>query len=271
MPVASESSSLRLETPLLSVDETLLVLPTSSPEASKCHNPHLSPSRRPPELLQDHSISVPFEVTTAPASPTTPSISPQCLLGVTPVDPHSLLLYLALAPTSLTSSQEGSLENKVSSTPAPRPSFVLHPPHSSSSSSVDVNFAFSFVTLTVLVSALSVVLAIIRTHSRKSWAKNEDINSHRNSTTKGNTFNLTQQLRHTQYTARPARLVFNPGGLVLVPSSHEDARKRMWETHNTAWPLSSTLVPCLPHFILGYYFLFLVLEPTIFFFLVIVE
>jgi hypothetical protein len=75
-----------------------------------------------------------------------------------------------------------------------------------------------------------------------------------------------QRLRHAQYMARPARLVFDPGGLVLVPSSHEDARERIWKTHNTARPLSSTLVPRLPHFILGYYFLFLVLEPANFFF-----
>jgi hypothetical protein len=54
--VVLESSSLRLETPLSSLDETLFP-PASSPEASKCHSPHSSPSQRPPELVQDDSLS----------------------------------------------------------------------------------------------------------------------------------------------------------------------------------------------------------------------
>jgi hypothetical protein len=162
-----------------------------------------------PALSLERSLNVPAPPHSTP---------PQRPLGVTLVDPRSSLLDLILAPVSLTPSQEGSLDNEVSSAPAPRPSFAMHLPHSSSSSSIDVNFAFTFVTHTVLVSALFVVSAVIPTHSRKSWAKNEDINSkdwNRDSTTmQGNAFDLTQRLRHAQYTARPARLIFDPGGLV---------------------------------------------------------
>jgi hypothetical protein len=78
----------------------------------------------------------------------------------------------------------------------------MHPPHSSSSSSIDVNFAFTFVTLTVLVSALFVVSAVIPTHSRELLGRRTKIiNNYRDNTTgmPGNAFDIAQLFQLVQY------------------------------------------------------------------------
>jgi hypothetical protein len=217
------TSQARMST-TLSPANAQLVLPSSSlidrSHASPSSLSTISSSRFDPQSSRGENVPV-HPTPSLEASLTIPahphSTPPQRPLGVTLVDPRSSLLDLTLAPVSLTPSQEGSLNNEVSSTPAPRPSFAMHPPHSSSSSSIDVNFAFTFVTLTVLVSALFVVSAVIPTHSRKSWAKNEDIRSRQNSTTTlGNTFNFAQLIQLVQYKPHTVRLVFDPGGFAFA-------------------------------------------------------
>jgi hypothetical protein len=207
--------------PESSLGEIVPIVPALSLETSLnvLDSPHLSPPQPLPEYTQVDAVSAPLEALLNILAPPH-STPPQRPLGVTLVDPRSSLLDLTLAPVSLTPSQEGSLNNEVSSTPAPRPSFAMHPPHSSSSSSIDVNFAFTFVTLTVLVSALFVVSAVIPTHSRESWAKNEDLNNRDNTTVPGNAFDTTQLFRPVQYKPHTVRLVFDPGGFAFALQSH---------------------------------------------------
>jgi hypothetical protein len=215
-----ENSSLKFG-PESSLGEIVPIVPALSLETSLnvLDSPHLSPPQPLPEYTQVDAVSAPLEALLNILAPPH-STPPQRPLGVTLVDPRSSLLDLTLAPVSLTPSQEGSLNNEVSSTPAPRPSFAMHPPHSSSSSSIDVNFAFTFVTLTVLVSALFVVSAVIPTHSRESWAKNEDLNNRDNTTVPGNAFDTTQLFRPVQYKPHTVRLVFDPGGFAFALQSH---------------------------------------------------
>jgi hypothetical protein len=212
-----------------SLDDILAIhfMPPLEASLNVPDSPHSPPSQPPPEHTQVDAVSAPLEASLNVLAPPH-STPPQRPLGVTPVDPRSSLLDLALAPTSLTLSQEGSLENEVSSTPAPRPSFTLHPPHSSLSSSVNVNFEFTFDTLTVLISALFVVSVIIPTYSRKLQSKDEDISNYRNSITgmQGNAFDIAQLFQLAQCMPHAARLVFDPGGLVVVPASHEGVRKK---------------------------------------------
>jgi hypothetical protein len=179
------------------------------------------PSQPPPELVQDDLLSDSLEDSlTIPAHPH--STSPQRLPGITQDDSVPITLKVALAPASLTPSQEGSLNSKVSSTLAPRPSFALHPPHSPLSSSVNVNFEFTFVTLTTPVSALFFVSAIIPTRSCMFWRKNENIRNDRNGITiPGNAFNFTQLFQLVLYKPHAVRFGFDPGGSVSALAPRE--------------------------------------------------
>lgn len=185
---ALESSSLRLETSLSSLDETLF-LPASSPEASKCHSPHSSPLRRPPELMQDNSLSDSLEDSlTIHAHPhSTPLQRPPRIMQD---DSVPIALEDALAPTSpavpLIQQQHlfgVSLNNEVSSAPESHPPFASHQQHSSSSSSDNFNFALTLVALTALVSTLLVISSTLLTHPSKFWRNNKDIGNDRNGTT----------------------------------------------------------------------------------------
>jgi hypothetical protein len=244
---------------------------TPPPEASNDFippPPHSPSSPPPPQRLRRvttvDSVSSSLEVTlVAPASPVFPSI-PQQQLAVTSVDLVSSPSEITSAPVSpvLSSSKEQvpttlqdlSQVHEALSTEA-LSTFTPHRSHSPPSllpfphGPVHFDFALTLVTAAVLFSAPLIVLKTIPTRLRKVWSKIEDIGNHRNgATTPGNASNFVQLFQLVQYTARPARLVFDPGGLVLVPLSHEDARERKPSTYSTARPLSSLPAALIPHY-----------------------
>jgi hypothetical protein len=162
------------------------------------------------------SVSVPFGIS-APTSPIVPSISlNRRPLEHMPIDSESSVLDLTLAPTSPTRSLEVSPQSlsaqwllylvpqslevqdcllvyEVSSTLVHHLNFISLPsPLLSSLQSPLLDPPFVFITTAVQFSSL-VVSKTVSTLTCKSWVKNEDINSHRNSTTmQGNTFDLAQ-------------------------------------------------------------------------------
>ena len=148
-------------------------------------SPHSTTPRRPPRIVREDLVPISVDVVLAPALPVVPSIPQQRPLEVTQLEISSTLAphHFHLSPSTI--------------------------PSGRSSSHV---FALGLVATTVLVSALLVISSTVTTHARKSWSKSEDFGNRRNGPLLGN--NHTHQHQHVQYTARPARLVFDPGGLV---------------------------------------------------------
>jgi hypothetical protein len=248
-----------------SLEDSTIPIPACSP-----------PPRCQLEVTKEDSVLIPLEVTPGPTPPKIPSIqqrslevTPSASILSSPEDSPSIPIPFHSSPpqsppehTPIDSlfgklevtharsppvysvpqrtpeaaeQQEFLLVNTAPSIHAPR----FYPARLAPSSSphlVKFNAVFTLVTLTALVFA---ILATKKTHPVHT-RKNEDIGNHRNGTTMlGNAFDFTQLFQLVQYTARPARLVFDPGGLVLVPLSHEDARERKPNTYSMARPLSS--------------------------------
>jgi hypothetical protein len=91
---------------------------------------------------------------------------------------------------------------------------------SSSPHSACLDILFVFVTAAVLFSTFLVASKTFSTLMHKSWTMNDDLNS----THQSGNFAYRSQLVH--HAPRPTHLVFDPGGVVVVPVSHEIVRKR---------------------------------------------
>jgi hypothetical protein len=97
----------------------------------------------------------------------------------------------------------------------------------------------------VLFSALLVISATIPACVCKFWRKNEHISNDRNNITmQGNTFDFTQLFQLAQYLLHAACLVFDPGGLVSVLTSHKDSRERKPITEDLQYSTATIVLGC---------------------------
>jgi hypothetical protein len=165
--------------------------------------------------------------------------SPARSLEVSPQFPSAQWL-LYLVPQSL-EVQDRLLVYVVSSTLARRLNVTSLPsPLSSSPRSARLDIPFVFVTAAVAFSAFLVASKTFSTLTHKSWTMNDDlINSHNGTHQSGNIAYRPQLVQHAP---RPARLVFDPGGVVVVSVSHEIVRKRKSRLIATL----SSMTPPLP-------------------------
>jgi hypothetical protein len=208
--------------------------------------PHSSASQPPPRLVLLEDSNVPI-----PPHSMSPIVSPERKFGFTPVNSDSSTLDLTLVtasptlsldvtPQFLSAQQQLKLEDilpvfEVSSMLAPR----LH------CSSPHFAVASNLVTLVALVSGFLIVSATLSTLTRKFWRKNEHISNDRNDITmQGNTFDFTQLFQLAQYLPHAARLVFDPGGLVSVLTSHKDSRERKPITEDLQYSTATIVLGC---------------------------
>jgi hypothetical protein len=163
--------------------------------------PHSTPPQRPLGVKPVDSDSFPREVRPAPASSTTASILRQRPFEDTQqVSNTQQQSYLVPQQLEL---QDLSPVYEASSTLAPRLHFSSSSSFfSSSPRSARLDFPFVFVTTAVRFSSL-VVSKTVSTLTRRSWAKNEDVNSNDrnrdNTTMPGNAFDVAQLFQLGKY------------------------------------------------------------------------
>jgi hypothetical protein len=112
----------------------------------------------------------------------------------------------------------------------------LPSPLLSSPQSPRLDILFIFVTAAVLFSTFLIASKTFSTLTHKSWTMNDDPNSTHQS---GNFAYWSQLVRHAP---RPVRLVFDPGGIVVVPVSHEIVHK----CKSRMFTILSSMMPPLP-------------------------
>ncbi|KAN0133849.1 hypothetical protein V8E53_008344 [Lactarius tabidus] len=271
--IASETSNSRFETPLSSLGEILLVISTSSPEASNDSAPPSPPTQRPFRVTPDNSVpttlrvgatptsltvhSTPqqrsLEAVPTPTSPAVPSIPQQRLLEVTHTGvlstPSSFVANAKLTSPALSSTPpdlppasclSSTLTHRLQPTYSSPPPLLMCRCSSARPNSVPI-----LAITAVLFSAFINVSAAIFTHARKFWRKNEHISNDRNDITmQGNTFDFTQLFQLAQYLPHAARLVFDPGGLVSVLTPHKDSRERKPITEDLQYSTATIVLGC---------------------------
>ena len=186
-----EVSSLNHDLPS-SPGKLVPIVPAPSLKASNIPSAHSSPSQPPHEFMQEDSLSDSLEGSLTIPTPvhSTPPHRPPGL-----AHEGSFLLPVDITPVNLFSSLF-----EITSAP-------ILPALLSSNEQVS-----SFVTTAVLLSTVVFILSTISTYAHRFWS-NKGVSSTRISIPSLGS-NVTHRPQFVQSAARPAQLVFDPGGLV---------------------------------------------------------